>query len=276
MTVCVGAICADLTGEADRAVVIASDRMVTMGGLIEFEHEIPKVTQITPRAVALVAGDARRGNRLVRDLSAAFQGGAPSVQQVAAQAALHYAALRREQLEIELFVPRGLTMEQFYTELQQKLNPQITFNMDNYVAAFDYGVELLVAGVDDTGGHVFSIGNPGGGYNDSLPVGYLAVGSGALHAIQSLIGARHTGARSLDETIFAVYMAKRRSEVAPGVGHDTDLWVITKHGIYRLSHPELAQLDELIVAQQQPIRQELKDRVRGLALFAQEGTDATS
>jgi hypothetical protein len=69
VTVCIGALCASRDGRAGGAVVVASDRMVTLGGLTEFEHEVPKVTVVAARAVALIAGDALRGAQLARDLS---------------------------------------------------------------------------------------------------------------------------------------------------------------------------------------------------------------
>ena len=47
MTVCIGALCSDATD-----VVVISDRMVTLGHLTEFEHELPKINNITDRVVA--------------------------------------------------------------------------------------------------------------------------------------------------------------------------------------------------------------------------------
>ena len=42
MTICLGALCEDV-GSGAQAAVIASDRMVTWGGLTEFEHGMPKI-----------------------------------------------------------------------------------------------------------------------------------------------------------------------------------------------------------------------------------------
>jgi hypothetical protein len=95
MTICLGALCAGVDGSEAAAVVAASDRMVTMGGVTEFEHEVPKVTQIGDRIVALAAGDALRGERLVNELRGYLQQGAQPLQSIAATAAAPYAALRR-------------------------------------------------------------------------------------------------------------------------------------------------------------------------------------
>jgi hypothetical protein len=61
----------------------------------EFEHEVPKVTQIGEPTVALAAGDALRGVQLSNEVRCYVQQGAQPLQNVAATAAVQYAALRR-------------------------------------------------------------------------------------------------------------------------------------------------------------------------------------
>src|SRR5919198_3006607 len=109
MTICLGALCAGPDGREASAVVVASDRMVTIGtsgGITEFEHEVPKVTQIGDRIVALAAGDALRGAQLINELRRDVHHGAQQLQNVAATAAALYAALRRQQIESEILSPR--------------------------------------------------------------------------------------------------------------------------------------------------------------------------
>src|SRR5215470_10239037 len=109
MTVCIGAVCADSEGKPSGAVVVASDRMITMGGLIEFEHGVPKVSPVADRVVILMAGDGLRGARLVRELRNALPISAVTVESVASTAAALYVAHRQQQMEREIFTPRGLT-----------------------------------------------------------------------------------------------------------------------------------------------------------------------
>ena len=42
MTICLAALCRQ---EDEPVAVVAADRMVTMGGFIEFEHPVPKMAQ---------------------------------------------------------------------------------------------------------------------------------------------------------------------------------------------------------------------------------------
>lgn len=269
VTVCIGAVSCDRTGAARRAVVVASDRMVTMGQITQFEHEIPKLSALTDHSVALIAGDALRGTRIIRDTSAQLRGGGAmaSIEAITAAIANKYAELRLEQVNNDAFRPRGITLQAFYTGLQQQLNPQIVVGLDNYAATWNFGVELLVAGVDTEGAHLFHIVNPGGTYTQFDHTGFGAIGSGTLHAVQSMIQARHAPTRSLNETVFSVYASKRRAEVAPGVGVDTDMAIIDASGVHPLESDALRELGEIFERYSRPFEADLLADVRKLQLI---------
>jgi len=272
VTVCIGAVCADPEGRVAGAVVVASDRMVTLAGLTEFEHEVPKITPITGKAVALTAGDAQRGSRLVRDTAASIPSGTVTVDDVVKTMVTRYVDQRRRLIEAEIFTPRGITEDEFYKELQQKLLPQIVGGIDRQVVEFNYGADLLVGGVDDAGGHLYVIHNPGIA-TDTAPIGFRAIGSGWLHAMQSMIGFGHTAERSLHETVFSVYASKRRAEVAPGVGRDTDVAVIVPGGVKFVAPSILEQLAGLYEEYQRPVSHELMQKVAKLSVLGEDTRD---
>jgi 20S proteasome alpha/beta subunit len=267
MTICIGALCANKDGVANKAIIVASDRMVTLGQLTEFEHEAPKIAPIREKIVALMAGDAFRASQLIRDVISSLPPESPHVFQVAQIAANRYVEARARQIEIDVFQPRGLTREQFYkgqvAALTQNLQ-QLAFQIDNHVTTFNFNVELLIAGVDEIGAQLFFAGHPGGTFTNLQQIGYHAIGSGQLHAMQSLIGFGHIGSRSIEETLFAVYVAKRRSEVAPGVGTETDLEIITSDGIKTIDKGKLKTLNNLYQDYQKPASKEIIDKVREL------------
>ena len=57
-----------------------------------------------------------------------------------------------------------------------------------------------------------------------------------------MIGFRHTATDGLRETVFRVYASKRRAEVAPGVGTETDMAIITDAGLSWLDDEMFKQL----------------------------------
>ncbi len=266
MTICMAAICEN-GGEA--AVVVASDRMVTWASLTEFEHRVPKVRQIGPTAVALIAGDALTGTRMAEEVATEKAGQVLSVEQFADALAEKYVAIRLECVEADLLQTRGLSLQTFH-QIQQQLVPQIAGSIDLQMQQYDIGVELLVAGVDGSGGHVFTIHNPGGRHQHHDVIGHAAVGSGMIHALQSMIGFRHAAMQPLKETIFRVYVSKRRAELAPGVGRETDLVVITSGTMERLREAAMEELESLYDELQASADEALAGKIGGLVLEREE------
>jgi 20S proteasome alpha/beta subunit len=244
MTICMGALCAAESGGPCTAVVVASDRMVTLGGLIEFDHSAPKTSILGPNVVGLVAGDALAGSELIQMIQSTQQSQAPAVIQVAQNLAQQYTALRLARAEAAILLPRGLSIQAFHASHQQLL-AQIVGMIDNQLVAFDLGVQFLIAGLDADGGHLLTVVNPGGRYDIHDVIGYAAIGSGALHALQAMIGFGHSTSQDLRESVFRAFAAKRRAEVAPGVGRETDLLVIKEDGVNRLAQSTLEELDAL-------------------------------
>jgi 20S proteasome alpha/beta subunit len=265
MTICMAAICADGAGSPGTAVVVASDRMVTMANLIEFEHTVPKSTSIGARAVALISGDALTGTHLVREVAAELATSPMTVAQVAQALSNRYSETRNRHAEADILVPRGLNWAAFYGQ-HQNLVAQITLMLDQALSQYNLGVELLVAGVDDAGGHISTLHNPGSRPLDHDVIGYAAVGSGQLHSVQSMIGFRHAGDTSLAEAIFRVYASKRRAEVAPGVGDETDMFVIDAAGTHPLPVETLDELGNLYHDFMTSMQQNLRKRLSTLPL----------
>lgn len=164
-----------------------------------------------------------------------------------------------------LLRPRGLDLGSFYGS-HQALNPNIVAMIDQQMQQFNLGVELLLAGVDTTGAHIYAVANPGPPENLHDPIGYAAVGSGTIHALQAFIGFGHSASAEYHETVFRAYAAKRRSEVAPGVGLDTDMAVISGEGVHWLTQDELKQLREIYADYEAATGGELKKRLAGFKL----------
>lgn len=241
MTVCIAALCGD--GE-DSRVVVAADHLVTSGGFMEFEHPGSKIVPLCDKALVMVAGNTNDGMRLVREAAAEMGDGTIPIPALAQDLGTRYAGARLQRAEQGLLVARGLSLETFYN-MHGSLNQQVVMLLDQALAEWTLGVELLLAGVDDSGGHIHTNADPGGGNQDHGPIGWAAIGSGAVHVLQSMAGFAHAPDASYGQTLFRVYASKRRAEVAPGVGHETDVAVISQEGTKTLSGAELENLDHI-------------------------------
>jgi hypothetical protein len=109
-------------------------------------------------------------------------------------------------------------------------------------------VNTLFIGLDPTGAHIY------GSYNGRVVShdvsGFAAIGGGDWHAQSRFMFARHTRAAGLPETLLLTYFAKKRAEVAPGVGTGTDMiWFGPSLGTYNEpDEAEIAGLDRIYQA----------------------------
>lgn len=242
MTLCMAALCTD-PDDGD-LVVVAADRMVTYGGFIEHEHTVPKIVQATPYAVTMIAGDSLIGTRLAKAVAAEVGPTNPDIASIADRMATGYTDMRKEQLNTQILALRGLDLANFYAR-QGALNAQLVMVLDQAMSQHNPGVELLVVGVDSGGAHIYSVTNPGKPEREHDVIGYAAIGSGGIHALQAMIGFRHSVTDGLRETVFRVYAAKRRAEVAPGVGVDTDMAIVSASGVRFLDASALQALAKI-------------------------------
>lgn len=241
MTVCLGALCLDQDGQR---IIVASDRMVTYPGFIEFEHTVPKMTGSSMHSVTMFAGDALIGSHLVSETTRALAGTNPTVDQLRQQFAANYEAVRNQWVETQVLTTRGLNFQSFY-QGHSSFNGQITAMIDQALAQYNLGLELLIAGIDVTGAHLHTVHNPGRTSRQHDVIGFAAIGSGWIHAMQSMIGFRHSPNAPFKETLYRAFASKKRAEVAPGVGTDTDMAVISGAGVQALSEVQMAELEEI-------------------------------
>ena len=204
-------------------VVAASDRMLTAGD-IEFEPPQTKAYRVGENAIILVAGDMATQVRVCNDTYASvLEHPTTSIADIADRYADSFALLRQERAERTLLTPLGLNLGSFAKK--STISPELVNRLTGELRHYTLDVEAIVAGVDSAGAHIFVITDPGIAVcNDAI--GFAAVGFGDRHAESQFMLARFTHRWPLSQTLFLTYSAKRRAEVAPSVGQQTDLHVI--------------------------------------------------
>src|SRR5215472_801309 len=109
---------------------------------------------------------------------------------------------------------------------------------------FNLGSDFIVTGVDTGGARICVVGHPGTlAWLDKL--GYAAIGSGGIHANMRLALGAQTRSSPLVDTVYRVFDAKKASEVAPGVGPQTDMAIVTASETKMLSESVLKTLLEI-------------------------------
>jgi len=256
MTVCIAAIC------DNGGIVGATDRMMTSGD-IEFEPdfnsleklEFPgplnenytpnqKIFALTNYIVGLTAGDAGLESEIMQEVLGTMTSRINSnaaqwwtVKETVALYLHHYDMARKNRAQTAIFAPFGLTETTFLSrqyEMSKDFINEIMTHIRRFESNFraEHGVETIIVGMDKTQDlyfpHIYSIYRSLNG--DSVTccdsIGFAAIGSGFRHAESQFMLAGHTRSSSIADTLLLTYMAKKRSEVAPGVGEGTDMFVI--------------------------------------------------
>lgn len=236
MTICVGAL-------AERHTLIgASDRMLTAGDS-EFEPDQLKMWIFSPAILALVAGDSTLQSEIFKRVDIEVKrwiNNDPKtwvkVKDVASLYCAKYRDLLREHAEADILSPLGLDIKTFLSK-QQRMAPAVVKRIAKKLSAYEFPsiLEAIFMGKDHDG--------PKGANGEPLiyaqlyateraqlanltTVGFAAIGSGKTHAESQFMFSGHSPRKTFSDTVLLTYAAKKRAEVAPGIGTITDMVVI--------------------------------------------------
>lgn len=260
MTVCTAAI-----GE-NGVVVGASDRLLTSED-VQFEPSRSKIFTLTDRIVILVSGDMSLLDEILNAAVpemlakiAAQPDRRPLVSEVAQIYQAHYRDIRQRKSELAILAPVGLTLETFISR-QKEMQPDFINRTRVELLSFEpsqEGAQAIFAGVDDSGSHLYVADGANLSCRDT--VGFAAIGIGFWHAASQFMFAGHTSSDPINRTILQAYWAKKRAEVAPGVGQSTDMFIITPgRGLIIVSQEFIAGMEQIY---RRLVKQEARGRLK--------------
>lgn len=219
MTVCIGAL-----AENKKSVVLATDQMITASIPIPYEFEtddVKKMYNLTDNVAVLTAGNALFAHEIIENSIKAINASNPTTIEIIAEIVRKtYQDFRRNLVIKQYIEPRGLSLVDYYN-LQQKLNIGVVQEIENQLTNYNIGTELILAGHNSTDEcHIFSVTHPGVLISHDA-IGYVCIGSGAPHAMYYIIGSKYSKSQTLKEVEGIVRRAKKKGELAPGVGKGT-------------------------------------------------------
>ena len=266
MTVCIAAIC-------ELGIVGISDRMVTSGD-IQYEHSASKITQLTPNVVAMMAGDASFQSEILQMLanvmanSLSLQENEPiqlSVKNIVDLYIDCRQSLEKRKIEIEVLNLFDLTYDGFLSK-QHQLSEGFISSIENKIQNYQrYSIpftETIIAGSDYKGYHIYTIENNKSYCNNQI--GFTSIGGGARHASSQLMLSGYNPSCSISNALLSVHNAKKRSEVAPGVGDNTDMILIQESGNILIKEKIISDLNEIykdIIKEERDIQLSAKIKV---------------
>lgn len=192
----------------------------------------------------MVSGDMSLALQLLRETQAPIQKRIEEqpenwwgVQQVAQLYSEAHSRHRASEAARMYLAPLGLTLETFISrqsELDQALVETLRQRLTDYELP---GVSLIIAGYDPTGPHLYVC--HGSSIANCEAVGFAAIGSGYWHAESHLMLAKHNPGVVAQQTLWNAFVGKKRAEIAPGVGADTDVVFIEQLGGLQDIRPEI-------------------------------------
>lgn len=261
VTIGIAALC-----NSAREVVIACDRMITATyPPIEFEHGTPKIDRMSDTCSILSAGDALAHAEICREVKGRTSAlTRPRVSVITEQIRLAYVSQRQNTIKQRFLEPRGWTLEDFYGELARRLPLDLFLKVDRDISSYNYGLDLIVAGVDPDEAHIYGIRHPGEvDCYDSL--GYSAIGIGDLHAVASLVSNQYDPSVSRKMATYLVYEAKKNAENAPGVGEYTDIAIISESSTYIFTKSDIDSLEQIYNTRRIPQTDEFHSTINNLS-----------
>ena len=235
MTVCIAALCNWLypNKEIGRAVITAADRMLTSGD-VEYEPPQFKTCFLAPKINILVAGDMVVHTEA---LLATHRRIAVSPSDDVENAARIYASCVqdvRERRAADLYL-RALGLDQLsFLQQQKQMNQQLVFDLASQLQAYELDVEALVVGCDgNISAHIFHVDGLGivTCHDD---INFAAIGLGREHAKSFFMASKYPKILSYSQALPVIFVAKKRAEIAPGVGTKTDYFLITRFGVEKV------------------------------------------
>ncbi|MCK4554727.1 hypothetical protein KAU19_07285 [Candidatus Parcubacteria bacterium] len=243
MTICLAAIC-----NKGLNLVVASDSMITNRSLsIEFEHPTKKMTELSDKCIALTSGDALAHTELFDSVQVEIEKlKSPTLKNIILKIKKCYQEMREEKIIEYYLIPRGFDNFAKFYQSQRILNPEISQRIQFQIEEYNYGLEILIAGIEDEQAHIYEIFDPGTSKCfDSI--GFHAIGSGVPHALNSLIARGCNQNTNLEECLIEIFEAKRMAEKAPGVGATlTNICILCpKKGITGFPKEEYGKLEQI-------------------------------
>lgn len=246
MTICIAAKCNN-----NASIVAASDKLLTIRGLIEFDHPSSKIEKLTKDCCVMTAGNALATTELFEDIKEEISEYRDiTIRDIARITKEKYILHRsREIRELYLATRNINSIDKFYERIMS-LPPNIGMYLDDKIENYDFDLEVLIGGIDQNGAHIYNIVNPGR-INCFDSIGYCAIGSGEQHSILSLISYNYDPQLSINRALYILYEAKKIAEKAPGVGRETVLALLTDQGLSEISNTIIQELEDIYSSKKQ-------------------------
>jgi len=240
--------------------VIIADKMLsyrdiaveTDGSKLHKLVDLPELRAVMGAAGAaeLIEDFSQRLQEKIQDSlsSGAKEGKIETVRDVVKLGVRTLNGMVKENVE-SFLIPYGVTLNDVFKQsVPTDLLALVGKRLEDYRKELYQELEVLIAGVDTYGAHIFKIED--GDYVPTDSIGYDAVGSGFESSNWTLMHQSYDSRGDLPYALFMSAYAKVNAEESLGVGMRTDGYVLERKGIRELKDGEIdllrSKIDEMI------------------------------
>lgn len=240
MTICIAAIGKGKElGDFDEAIVFATDHMITLEKIGQFEHTTEKYRRINKNTIAMLSGEALLFDEILDGISER-----DDLRILKEKIHKNMIKIREERIDKLILNKFKVDFNYIKEILKEPKHNDTIINILNNIGQFTLKTSVILAGFNEEQAQVYEINEIA--VTNVRDLNFDAIGTGAIHAINTLLFQRHSKQDPLKKTLYDVYKAKRNSEVATGVGKETDLFILTSKGtLYKIKNEHLKILDSI-------------------------------
>jgi len=258
--------------------------MLTAGD-VQFEPPQSKIAPITNSIVAMLAGDSSLQSEIMSHVLPYVVnkikdnknlGRWLEVREIAYVYRDYFNFIKNLKAENDILSPLFLDRQSFSAQ-QKNMSPDLIKQIATELINFKMPqIATIIAGVDENGPHLYTIED--GKVNCLDGVGFVSIGSGSWHANSQLMFVGHCKQHPFAETLLLTFSAKKRAEVAPGVGSETDMFTVGPRlgSLTDISPEHIAKLKEIYEDTHNQEKSILNNAKQRASQYVQEIIDATS
>lgn len=271
MTICIASICEASTGNP--RIVFCADRLVTDTNGLTFEQGTLKIEQLLPHCLIMNAGDAFRGDAIIRDTVNTLNSfeqiklESITVKEIADIVKAQYDCCYHESIENDIFKPRGINRRDFYSNMKS-FTDWFAMIIDNEVRNYNLDVAFIILGFDIDQSNKMVMANlyelsGNGELKFVTQNGFCMVGIGSYQSLPEITKEAYSANTSLSDCLVRTFWAKKLSERMISVGRET-----TDLGILYVER----DTTEKLVAKNTLMTEEFKNKLLGEAFEKQKQT----
>jgi hypothetical protein len=226
MTVCVAALAGD-----SMFITCISDMALSFGDRIEWDADSSKMTTFDNwKTVIMMAGNEGPTSRVLRKLeplTAEWRGDRNDLMQLLED---RFKEAFAEEQEITVLHPQMMTRQDYLNIIAQgDINRHIEA-LAQSIERFQFDCALLVCGFDKSSMPYIILLQPPGIAMDCAGTGFAAIGTGAEKATSCLLFNNYARLHGVSRSLYDCFDAKVFAEMAPGVGYEWEMKLISMAG----------------------------------------------